>query len=237
MSSPIFDSSGPPPSYWGRVHQLKFISYKTLMTSNDKPTHSEASGVQSKLLLIVIGIIIPLVAAGVPFFIEFFSPKSSLVFEAVGPLQVDNTKTFSIFIRNEGKAAERNVEIWLPGTLEKGKYKIGSSQSVTPRIEGKSTVLALGDLRPSEKIEITVMVEDPLFFIWDHRLKDLRIISTDNKATWGGKSDEAWFIYRTGFWAFLVLLAVGIVAGLYQEHFMSRAAREKMILKEMEKLK
>lgn len=81
------------------------------------------------------------------------------------------------------------------------------------------------------------MVEDPLFFIWDHRLKDLRIISADNKATWGGKSDEAWFIYRTGFWAFFVLLAVGIVAGLYQEHFMSRAAREKMILKEMEKLK
>jgi len=185
----------------------------------------------------MIGIVIPLIAAGVPFIIEFFSPKSSLVFDAIGPIQIDDAKAFSISIRNEGKAVERSVELWLPGKLEQGKHKIDSSQPVTSRDEGKTTVLALGDLRPSEKMDIAVLVEDRLFFIWDHRVKDLRVISSESKATWGGRSDEAWFIYRAGFWAFLVILGLGIVAGLYQEHFMSRAAREKMILKEMEKLK
>jgi hypothetical protein len=207
------------------------------MASEDKSPQSPSPGVQSKLLLVVIGIVIPLVAASVPFIIELVSPKSSLVFEAVGPIQIDEAKAFSISVRNEGKTPERNVEVWLPGKLEKGKYRIDSSQPVNPRDEGKTTVLALGDLRPSEKTDISVLVEDRMFFIWDHRIKDLRIISSESKATWGGKSDEAWFIYQAGFWAFLVILALGIVAGLYQEHFMSRTAREKMILKEMEKLK
>ena len=207
------------------------------MSNPSKPESEGTGGLQSKLLLVVSGVLIPLVAAAIPYIIEFISPKSSLVFESVGPVVVEDTKGFSLSVRNEGKTVERNIEVWLPSKLEKGNHKLESSQPLTLKEVDKATVLVLGDIRPSEKVDVSLLVQDRLFFVYEHRLKDLRIVSSDSKAIWGGRSDEAWFIYRTGFYAALLILLLAIVAGLYQEHFMSRAMREKMILREMGKLK
>jgi hypothetical protein len=194
-------------------------------------------GIQSKLLLVVTGVMIPLLALALPHVIEFISPKAALVYQAVGPIQIDGTKVFSLIVRNDGKAVEKNVEMWLPTKLEKSKSKLTSSIPVTTRDDGKTTVVSLGDLRPSEKVEVSVLVEDTYFFLSEYNMKGLRIVSTDQLAAWGGRSDEWDFIYRAGFWAFLLILLLAIVLGIYQEHFMSRATREKMILKEMDKLK
>lgn len=194
-------------------------------------------GIQSKLLLVVTGVMIPLLALALPYVIEFISPKAVLVYQATGPIQIDGTKVFSLIVRNDGKAVEKNVEIGLPTKLEKGKSKLASSIPVTTRDDGKTTVVSLGDLRPSEKVEVSVLVEDTYFFLSEYSMKGLRIVSTEHLAAWDGSSDEWDFIYRAGFWAFLLILLLAIVLGIYQEHFMSRDTREKMILKEMDKLK
>lgn len=83
---------------------------------------------------------------------------------------------------------------------------------------------------------MSFLVSDPLFFLHEYSMKDFRIVSTEHLAKWGGKSEEWEFMYRAGFWGFILILVAGIVIGLYQEYFMSRAAREKLILREMEKL-
>jgi hypothetical protein len=203
--------------------------------STDKDESSR--GIQSKLLLVVTGVMIPLLALALPYVIEFISPKAALVYEATGPIQIDGTKVFSLAVRNEGKGVEKNVEVWLPTKLEKLKSKLASSVPVTTRDDGKATVVKLGDLRPGEKVEVSVLVEDTYFFLSEYSMKGLRIVSTEHLAAWGGRSDEWDFIYRAGFWAFLLILLLAIVLGIYQEHFMSRSTREKLILKEMDKLK
>lgn len=99
----------------------------------------------SKLLLVVSGVLIPLFAAAVPYFIEFMSPKSSLVFETVGPIVVEENKGFSLSVRNEGKAVERNVEVWLPSKLNKANHRLESSQPIALKEVEKTTILQLGD--------------------------------------------------------------------------------------------
>jgi hypothetical protein len=180
---------------------------------------------------------IPLLAMALPYVIEFLSPKGALIYEAKGPIQIEGTKVFSLAVRNEGKSVEKSVEIWLPTKLERSKSKLASSIPITTRDDGKTTVLGLGDLRPGEKVEVSILVEDTYFFLSDHSMKGLRIVSTEHLATWSGRSEEWDFIYRAGFWAFLIIMLLAIVLGIYQEHFMSRGAREKLILKEMDKLK
>jgi len=122
------------------------------MSNPSKPESEGTGGLQSKLLLVVSGVLIPLVAAAIPYIIEFISPKSSLVFESVGPVVVEDTKGFSLSVRNEGKTVERNIEVWLPSKLEKGNHKLESSQPLTLKEVDKATVLVLGDIRPSEKV-------------------------------------------------------------------------------------
>ncbi len=207
------------------------------MASQEKNDSPSAAGPQSKLLLVFAGIMIPLLALAFPYLIEWVSPKAYLVYETTGPIQVEDTKAFSLVVRNEGKAVERNVEITMPSKLEKSTSKVTSSVPVTTRDDGKSTIIALGDLRPSEKVQVSILVSDPLFFLHEYSMNNFRIVSTDHLAQWGGKSEEWEFMYRAGFWGFMLMLVAGIGIGLYQEHFMSRAAREKFILREMEKLK
>ena len=207
------------------------------MSLGNKEKETPPRGQQNALLLVATGILIPLLALAFPYVIDFFSPKAALVFEAKGPIQVEDTKALTIIVRNEGKSVENNVEIWLPAKLDKGKSKLEATIPTSSRDEGKVTVIVVGVLRPGERVQISLLVEDRMFFVWEHSMKDFRVVSTEHLATWGGRSDEWDFIYRAGFWGFLLLLVLVIVLGIYQEHFMGRAAKEKLILREIDKLK
>lgn len=207
------------------------------ISSENKEQETSTRGQQNVLLLVATGILIPLIALAFPYIIDFFSPKAALVFEAEGPIQVENTKALSVMIKNEGKSVEKNVEIWLPSKLEKGKFKLTATTPITYRNESEATVITIGDLRPSERVQVALLIEDGMFFVYEHSIKDLRIVSTERVATWDGLSTEWDFIYRAGFWGFLVLLALVIFLGIYQEHFMARTAKEKLILREIDKLK
>lgn len=207
------------------------------MSSENKEKETSPRGQQNSLLLVATGILIPLLALAFPYVIDFFSPKAALVFEAEGPIQVEGTKALSVTVKNEGKSVEKNVEIWLPSKLEKEKSKLASTIPTTSRDEGKTTVIAIGDLRPGERVQVSLLVEDGMFFVWEHNIKDFRVVSAEHLATWDGRSKEWDFIYRAGFWGFLLLVALVIVLGIYQEHFMAREAKEKLILREIDKLK
>lgn len=207
------------------------------MSSENKEKETSPRGQQNALLLVATGILIPLIALALPYAIDFFSPKAALVFEAEGPIHVGDAKALSVTVKNKGKSVEKNVEIWLPSKLEKEKSKLASTVPTTSRDEGEATVIAIGDLRPGEHVQVSLLVEDSMFFVWEHSIKNFRVVSTEHLATWDGRSEEWDFIYRAGFWGFLLLLVLIIALGIYQEHFMGRPAKEKLILREIDKLK
>lgn len=33
---------------------------------------------------------------------------------------------------------------------------------------------------------MSILVQDQIFFVYEHRLNDIRIVSSDSKAVWGG---------------------------------------------------
>ena len=191
---------------------------------------------KSIYILVASGIIIPLLAIAMPYIVDYIKPDTGLAYEYIGLIEINEKKAFEITLTNSGKVVEKNIEIWLTGKFSSKEAEIESDVNYKLRVEQKKTVVSIGDLRAKEKITMSFLVNKQLFFIHDFQMQDLKIRSTDHIASYSGITDGWLFIYQASFWGAILLFVVMIGIGVYQEHFMDSKLREKMILKEMDKL-
>ncbi|TOO22529.1 hypothetical protein CGH41_22230 [Vibrio parahaemolyticus] len=70
----------------------------------------------------------------------------------------------------------------------------------------------------------------------DYQIQELKVRSEHRVAKFAGLSDGWLLAYKAGFWGAIALFISMICLGIYQEYFMPKSEREKMLLKEMEKL-
>lgn len=217
---------------------------------------AERKEVRLSIISIWVGILIPIVAAIIPFALGRLSPEHKLEFSLVGPISAKDVQAAEIAIVNNGGKLEKGVKIWikafpvfeLPDSLRpKGDKKknpvdlltVESKSNIAVTKEGEYYIIAVGDIRPKEQVAVSVAAREVKLAI--HRFSDsasgIEVKSDEHIASFRGQSFFEEFLYPFGFWMFIILMVLMLIISLYQEFFMSSKMREKLILKEMEKLK
>jgi len=207
---------------------------------------SEKKQFQLSVMSLWVGILIPILAAFIPFGMKYISPEHRLEYTIVGPIAVKGTKSISVKIQNGGERLEKNVRLALRisylGRLDANNedHNIVAVDTQTPakvEREGDWTVIYLGDLRPKESMEVSAMSEH--FEVSLYRTLEpsgITIKSEENLAQYIGSSELAEYIYPFGFWMFVILMVLIFIAAIYQDRFMDPKKREELILKEIDKL-
>lgn len=217
---------------------------------------SEQRQIRLSIISVWVGILIPIIAALIPFGLSYFSPEYRLEFQLVGPISAKGTQALQLVVGNNGGKVEKNVTVWLksypglelPDSLRpKGEKKkepsdllaVDSKVNVTVRKEGDYYVLSLGDIRPKEEVSIGVVAREVTLAItgWRDTVSGLEVKSDEHIGGFKGKSVFDEVLYPFGFWMFVILMVLILVLAFYQEYFMDSKTREKMILKEIDKLK
>ena len=189
------------------------------------------------LLIFVAGIMVPILAAAVPFFLNTLSPEHSLEYTYDGPIVVEKSSTFRINVYNEGNRPEENVHIWLPSSLDfEEPYETDASPNVKFEIKERKLVAMLDRIRPGEEVSIGFLARHKYGSISKHDLESLRITSDTSVGEYKDTEIFEDFLYPFGFWAFIILILVMIITGIYFEHFEPVKEREKRLLKELDKL-
>lgn len=215
---------------------------------------SEKRQFRLNILSIWVGILIPILAAVIPFVISKLAPDQEIQFAVTGPIAVKRVQAVEVVISNKGTKPARAVQVWLKSSPEfvmselllKGEKKkdpverieVEAKVPVKVRQSGDYYVVELGDLRAKESISIAVTSKDRGLSVYGSRshVSGIEVKSDENVGVLAGDSIFEEFLYPFGFWMFIALMVIGLVAALYQEYFMDSKTREKMILKEMEKL-
>ena len=208
------------------------------------------------IISIWLGILIPILAAIIPFALSKLSPEHNLEFSLVGPISAKDVQAAEIAIVNNGGKVEKGVRIWvqafpvfelLESLRPKGEKKkspvdlllVESKSAVTVTKEGEYYIIAVGDIRPKEQVSVSIVAREVKLAI--HRFSDrasgIEVKSDEHVATFTGQSFLEEFLYPFGFWMFIILMVLLLIISLYQDFFMSSKMREKLILKEIDKLK
>ncbi len=191
---------------------------------------------KNPFLLVASGIVIPIIAVLIPYLISFFTQSSGLTYNYKGIVEVNDTKAFEVTINNDGNLAEKNVEIWLTDELPSEGVEIESDVDFVVRTEQGKSVVSIGNVRSGETLRLAFLIDEPLFFMHDYQIQELKVRSEHRVAKFAGLSDGWLLAYKAGFWGAIALFISMICLGIYQEYFMPKSEREKMLLKEMEKL-
>jgi hypothetical protein len=203
------------------------------------------------ILSVAVGILIPIFASAIPFFIPKIFPDQAIQFKVSGPIGIFPIQAVDINVINKGAKPAKNVLVMLRSNSSKllsGK----SSKQIDPtkrieveakvplkvKITGDYYVLELGDLRPQESLSVTVVSREGVLSIYASELSvhGIEVKSDDSVGMLDDNSFTENFVYRSGFWMFLALMVFIFADALYREYFMNPKAREKMILEEIEKL-
>lgn len=198
-----------------------------------------------------IGILIPIIAALIPYTLKYIAPEHKLDYQLVGPIIIDRTTAIKLIIKNKGEKTEKNVHIrikgdQLPALFNRGHslkvsasdIKVESEAKYSTSIEGEYHIISLGDLRPRESITLSVLLNGSLSLIGSpYAPKFFAIKSDDHIAEIKGEPDIlAEVFYPFGFWMFVLLMILIGVYAIYYEYFMDPKKKEKMILDAIEKL-
>lgn len=199
---------------------------------------SEKKQFQLSVMSLWVGILIPILAAIIPFGMKYISPAHRLEYMIVGPI--------SVKIQNGGERLEKNVRLSLKiSYLWRLDAKRDTDSIVTVDAqapakiekEGDWMVISLGDLRPKESTEVSAMSDQIDVSIYGTtEPSGISVKSDENLAQYNGSSELAEFIYPFGFWMFVILMVLIFIVAIYQEHFMDPKKREEMILKAIDKL-
>lgn len=213
---------------------------------------AESRQIKFSIISIWIGLLIPIVAALIPYGYKYLSPEHDLVYELVGPITVKGNKALNIKITNRGEKSEKNVRVWLKvaqpfidfdSIIKHEKPKdplsyitIDTSASFKAAHENDNFVISLGDIRPEETIELSI--SSSTLSIWGsigvH--EGLAIKSEEHLARLDGPSEFEVIAYPFGFWMFVLLMVLILLAGIYQEYLMDPKKREEWLLREIDKL-
>jgi hypothetical protein len=206
------------------------------------------------ILSIWVGILIPILAAVIPFAISKLAPDQEIQYTVTGPISVKRTEAVEVTIKNKGSKPARGVQVWLksspeivlPDILTKGEKKkdpleridVTSKVPLKTRMSGDYYVVEVGDLRARESLSVAVVSKEGGLSIYGSKshINGIEVKSDENVASYEGESIFEEFLYPFGFWMFVALMVLILMAALHQEYFMDPKTREKMILKEIEKL-
>jgi len=187
------------------------------------------------ILLVIAGILIPIIAALIPYIIDMSRSVSDLEYDVEGPIEVADNYAFVITIENTGWEVEKGIEIWLPRKFSSSEAVIDTPVEYKLRNESNNTVVIIGDIRPEETLKVGFLIRKSSFFFISYEVDKLKIISESHMAHFGGTSEGWKLIQRIGFWGFFVLLGFLLLMGIY-EIFMPKKMREKLIMDHMDKL-
>ncbi|MFN4042672.1 hypothetical protein [Limnobacter sp.] len=215
---------------------------------------TEKREVRLSILSIWVGILIPILAAVIPFLIQELSPEQELQFSVVGPVSVNRAEAVEIEMKNNGSKPARGVQVWLKSSpyatapdllAARGTRKdpvelieVASKTPIKKKVNGEFFVIEVGDLRSKESLSVSVLSRDGALSIYGTKshVSGIEVKSDENVGSYEGDSIFEEFLYPFGFWMFVALMVLILVAALHQEYFMDSKTREKMILKEIEKL-
>jgi hypothetical protein len=206
------------------------------------------------VLTLWVGIIIPIVVALIPYAISKATPEQALEFSVSGPITSNQIQAVEINIENNGSKPIKNIEVWLKSSplyqiteavRSKGdkarqpsdRIHVSSKNPATISLSNDYFVVKVGDIRAGEKMEVTATSTEGALSIYSTgtHVGGIEVKSDEVMAQLKGTSflQE---IYPFGFWMFVALMVILLIAGLYQEYLMDPKEREKMILKEIDKL-
>lgn len=207
--------------------------------------------------VLLIGILIPLVAASVPWLLEKFSLPHDLQYSYEGPIVTKEGFAYTVTIENHGTQTEENVEIWLPiPILYLGSYKIGtdgktvkktekdpivaidvSIPSTQKGTEDNKSIVEISSLRPKETAKISVLVASKnASFISEHNLHKIRIVSKNTVGVVNQPDEFLGFFHKMIISLFALLFLAALAYSVYYEYFMSREKKEKYLLEQIDKL-
>lgn len=199
---------------------------------------------------------IPLLAAVMPWLMDRAFPQNSLTYTFQGPISAEKFIALELDIENSGRKAEQNIEAFIPAriyksvdieTMKDGSAKlveklpdiVMESNSPTTKISNdeKNIIVRIDSLKPEEKASVKIFVHGGSVSIFEHELKSTRVTSQDVLAKYDGPSDVELYIYKAGSWLLILLLLFLIIYSFYYEKLMSREAKEKYLLEQIDKLK
>jgi len=199
------------------------------------------------VLSIWIGILIPIFAGLIPFALKYFLPEHHLEYEITGPIVVKDRSMMSIAIVNKGEKTEKNVIISIdvmrfPKIIKEkavlNDFIIDSKSKYSVSTEGNHYIISIGDLRPREKVKLSVMLYGVIHYYGSSLIdEDLSIKSDDNVAQNSTPSEELLFFYQFGFWMFILLMVIMGIGSIYFEFIMHPKKKEKYFVDQLEKVR
>jgi len=195
------------------------------------------------IISIWVGILIPIVAALIPYGVSWLFPKNGLSYTVSEPISIKGNDIFKIVIKNDGDELENNIVINIkrnpkykpPDSKAKRKSIIVESDTETIIEEKRSEyIIKAGNIRPKDKISLVVFSK----FSWiiSYSIdRDVKVKSDQHL----GKFDSNFLkneIYPITFWIFILLMILIFLGGLYQEYIMDPRKREKLLWEELEKI-
>jgi hypothetical protein len=220
---------------------------------------SDSSTSQWKIInVLLLGVLIPLVAATVPWVLERVSLPHDIQYLFSGPVTTKQGFAYALEVENKGRQPEENLEIWLPvpassrfdydvqkdGKMVKSETKpliqvevsIPSTQKVNNENE-RILVVQIPSLRPSEKVSISVLAAGgEIGYLTDYQLNQLRIVSKDTVGKLNKPNIELEFFYKIGSSLFVIFFIFLISYGAYYEYWMPHEKKEKYLLEQIDKL-
>lgn len=220
---------------------------------------ADSSSSQWKMLsILLVGIMIPLLAAAVPWLLDRALKAHDLEYTYSGPVMTKGGFAYSLIIRNNGEQPEQNVQLWLPvpatptrgydvqknGTLKTTEtpptvnidVSVPSSQKLSDK-DPSVRLVSIPSLRPDEAASIQVLAAGgDIGYLSDFQLQQIRIVSNDTVGILDQPSDEFAFLYKIGTWLFLIFFVFMGCYSFYYEYFMPRAKKEKYLLQQIDKL-
>lgn len=207
---------------------------------------------------LLLGVLIPLAAATVPWLLERSTLPHDLQYKFSGPVSTKEGFAYLVALANEGRLTEENLEVWLPvpassdihydykkdGQIVTSETKpvvqvevnVPSSQKAADK-DPTMIVIEIPMLRPGENASISVLAAGGrIGFLSEYHLKQLRVVSKEAIGNLDEPSEELAFLYKVGSWMFILFFILMVTYSIYFEHFMSNEKKEKYLLGQIDKL-
>ncbi|HAS6972267.1 TPA: hypothetical protein I7284_23855 [Vibrio parahaemolyticus] len=221
------------------------------MVNNEKNSNSN----WKLASFLLIGVLIPLLAASIPWLLDYALPQNSLSYQYIEPIELEEATAVSVTVTNEGRETQHDIEIWLPFRVISGaKSEVGDDGrlrvTVTePEIQLESSIpyksseltdkhflIKFDALRPNESASIKLVSTGARVMVSSYDLERMRVVSKTSVAKSAQPTEHEFLLFRTGSIILVVLIVVFFAWAIYYEHLMPYETKEKHLLKQIDDL-
>ena len=204
---------------------------------------------------LLIGILIPLLAASIPWLLDNVLPKHSLSYQYIEPIELEKATAVSVTVTNEGRETQNDIEIWLPFyVISSAKSEVGTDGRLRvtmtePVIQLESSIpyesseltdkhffIKFDALRPNESASIKLVATGARAMVNNYELERMRVVSKTSVAKSAQPTEHEFLLYRTGSIILVVLIVLFFAWAFYYEHLMPYEKKEKHLLKQIDDL-